>query len=162
MRHGAEGSARDPAVSWFVWKGDEPAPLAEISPTYRLRSSQEHAYRLDKQVLLWDKPRFRTPEQTERWTQVVACVHNQLVLARPLVEAVYRPWEHRRGVVTLPQGSLAMPTLLFELGTPARPPQPRGKAPGRPKEFHPQPATRHPVIRKTSKTSKKHKKAPAA
>jgi hypothetical protein len=162
MRHGAEGSARDPAVSWFVWKGDEPAPLAEISPTYRLRSSQEHAYRLDKQVLLWDKPRFRTPEQTERWTQVVACVHNQLVLARPLVEAVYRPWEHRRGVVTLPQVRRAMPTLLFELGTPARPPQPRGKAPGRPKDFHPQPATRHPVIRKTSKTSKKHKKAPAA
>ena len=88
IRHGAEGSARDPSVSWFVWKGDEPAPLAEISPTYRLRYSQEHGYRLDKQVLLWDKPRFRTPEQTERWTQVVACVHNQLVLARPLVQGV--------------------------------------------------------------------------
>jgi hypothetical protein len=162
IRHGAEGSARDPSVSWFVWKGDEPAPLAEISPTYRLRYSQEHGYRLDKQVLMWDKPRFRTPEQTERWTQVVACVHNQLVLARPLLEGVYRPWEHRRSVLTLPQVRRAMPTLLLELGTPARPAQPRGKAPGRPKDFHPQAAARHPVIRKTSKKSKKRKQAAAA
>src|SRR5947209_4156505 len=39
-------------VFCLVWKGDEPAPLAEISPTYRLRSSHEHGLRLDKQVLL--------------------------------------------------------------------------------------------------------------
>ena len=162
IRHGAEGSRRDPKVSWFVWKGDEPAPLAEISPTYRLRYSHEHGFRLDKQVLLWDKPRLRTPEQTERWTQVVACVHNQLVLARPLVEAVYRPWEHRRSVVTLAQVRRGLPTLLIQLGSPARPPQPRGKAPGRPKDFHPKPAVRHPVIRKTRKKSKKSKKVASA
>ena len=162
IRHGAQGNARDPKVSWFVWKGDEPAPLSQISPTYRLRYSHEHGFRLDKQVLFWDKPRFRTPEQTERWTQVVACVHNQLVLARPLVEGVYRPWEHRRSVVTLAQVRRAMPTLLRQLGTPARPPQPRGKAPGRPKDFHPQPAPRHPVIYKTSKKRKKRKKAAVA
>jgi len=52
IRHGASEGPRDPKISWFVWKGDEPAPLAEISPTYRLRYSQEHGYRLDKQVLL--------------------------------------------------------------------------------------------------------------
>src|SRR5436305_1406417 len=85
IRHGASEGPRDPKVSWFVWKGDEPAPLAEISPTYRLRYSQEHGYRLDKQVRLGDEPRLRTPEQTERWTQIVACAHNQLVLARPLL-----------------------------------------------------------------------------
>jgi len=162
IRHGAQGSTRDPKVSWFVWKGDHPAPLAEISPTYRLRYSHEHGFRLDKQVLLWDKPRLRTAEQTERWTQVVACAHNQLVAARPLLEGVYRPWEHRRSVVTLPQVRRAMPTLLIQLGTPARPPQPRGKALGRPKGFHPQPALRHPVVRKTSKKGKKRKKSATA
>jgi DDE superfamily endonuclease len=162
LRHGAEGSRRDPGVSWFVWKGDQPAPLAEISPTYRLRYSHEHGFRLDKQVLLWDQPRLRTAEQTERWTQVVACAHNQLVAARPLLEGVYRPWEHRRSVLTLSQVRRAMPTLLRQLGTPARPPQPRGKALGRPKGFHPQPALRYPVIRKTSKKGKKRKKAAAA
>jgi hypothetical protein len=159
IRHGASERRRDPKVSWFVWKGDEPAPLAEISPTYRLRYSHEHGFRLDKQVLLWDEPRLRTPAQTERWTQIVACAHNHLVLARPLVEGIYRPWETRRSVLTLGQVRRAMLTLLTQLGTPARPPQPRGKAPGRAKGFHPKPATRHPVIRKTSKKEKKRKTA---
>jgi hypothetical protein len=127
-----------------------------------LRYSQEHAYRFDKQVLLWDVPRLSTAERTERWTQVVACAHNLLVLSRPLVTGVtglYRSWETQRSVLTLAQVRRAMPTLLTQLGTPARPPQPRGKAPGRAKGFHPKPKPRHSVIRKTSKTKKKSKKA---
>ncbi len=162
IRHGANGSARDPKVSWFVWKGDDPAPLGEISPTYRLRYSHEHGYRFDKQVLLWDVPRLSTPARTERWTQVVACAHNQLVLARPRLPGSYRPWETRRSILTLAQVRRAMPTLLRQLGTPARPPQPRAKAPGRAKGFHPKPRTRHPVIRKTSKKQKKGKKTASA
>ncbi len=160
LRHGASGKARDPKISWFVWKGDRPAPLAEISPTYRF--SHEHGYRFDKQELLWDIPRVSTPERTERWTQVVACAHNQLVLARPLLGGCYRPWETRRSVLTLSQVRRALPTLLWQLGTPARPPQPRGKAPGRAKGFHPQPKPRQPVICKTSKTKKKSKKTASA
>lgn len=147
-----------PKISWFVWKGGEPAPLAEISPTYRLRYSHEHGYRFDKQELLWNVPRLSTPERTERWTQVVACAHNLLVLARPLVEGCYRPWETRRAQLTLTQVRRVMPTFLRQLGTPARPPQPRGNAPGRAKGFHPAPRTRHPIIRKTSKKQKKSKK----
>jgi DDE superfamily endonuclease len=162
IRHGASGKARDPKVSWFVWKGEEPAPLAQISPTYRLRYSHEHGYRFDKQVMLWDVPRLSPPERTERWTQVVACAHNQLVLARPLLVAGYRPWEARRSVLTLSQVRRAMPTLLWQLETPARPPQPRGKAPGRAKGFHPKPRPRPPVIRKTSKKQKKSKTVASA
>ncbi|MGH2510999.1 MAG: NF041680 family putative transposase, partial [Ktedonobacteraceae bacterium] len=113
----------------------------------------------DKQVLLWNVPRLRTLEQTERWTQVVACAHNQLVLARPLVTGIYRPWETRRAQLTLAQVRRAMPSLLAQLGTPARPPQPRGKAPGRAKGFHPKPALRHPVICKASKKEKRRKMA---
>jgi hypothetical protein len=162
IRHGASGKARDPKISWFVWKGDRPAPLAEISSTYRLRYSHEHGYRFDKQELLWDVPRLSTPQRTERWTHIVACAHNLLVLARPLVEGCYRPWETRTSVRTLAQVRRAMPTLLHQLGTPARPPQLRGKAPGRAKGFHPKPRVRHPVIRKTSKKQKTSKKiAPA-
>ena len=162
IRQGASGKARDPKISWFVWQGDRPAPLAQISPTYRLRYSHEHGYRFDKQELLWDLPRLSTPERTERWTWVVACAHNLLVLARPQVMGCYRPWEARRSVLTLAQVRRAMPTLLHELGTPARPPQRRGKAPGRAKGFHPKPRIRHPVIRKTSKKQKKSKKTASA
>jgi hypothetical protein len=158
IRHGATGRARDPRISWFVWQGDPAAPLAEISPTYRLRYSHEHGYRFDKQELLWDGPRLSTPERTQRWTHIVACAHNLLVLARPLLEGCYRPWETRRSVPTLTQVRRAMPTLLQQLGTPARLPQRRGKAPGRAKGFHPTPRTRHPAIRKTSKKQKKSKK----
>jgi hypothetical protein len=158
IRHGASGKARDPKISWFVWKGEQPAPLAEISPTYRLRYSHEHGYRFDKQELLWDVPRLSTPERTERWTQIVACAHNQLVLAHPQVVGCYHPWETRRSVLTLTQVRRAMPTLLRQVGTPARPPQLRGKAPGRAKGFHPKPRIRHPVIRKTSNKQKKSKK----
>jgi hypothetical protein len=101
LRHDASGKARDPQISWFVWKGEPPAPLSEISPTYRLRYSHEHGYRFDKQVLLWDVPRLSTPERTERWTQVLACAHNQLVLARSLLGGCYRPWETRRSVLMI-------------------------------------------------------------
>ncbi len=162
IRQGASGKARDPKISWFVWKGDRSAPLAQISPTYRLRYSHEHGYRFDKQELLWDLPRLSTPERTERWTWVVACAHNLLVLARPLVQGCYRPWESHRSVLTLAQVRRAMPTLLHELGTPARPPQRCGKAPGRAKGFHPKPRIRHPVICKTSKKQKKSKKTASA
>ena len=162
IRHGASGKARDPKVSWFVWKGERPAPLAQISPTYRLRYSQEHGYRFDKQELLWDGPRLSTPQRMERWTQIVACAHNLLVLARPLLEGCYRPWETRSSVRTLAQVRRAMPTLLHQLGTPARAPQLRGKAPGRAKGFHPTPRTRHPVIRKTSNKRKKSNKSASA
>lgn len=164
IRHGASDRARDPKISWFVWKGweNEATPLAEICAIYRLRYSHEHGFRLDKQVLMWDEPRLRTPAQTVRWTQIVACAHNQLVLTRPLVESVYRPWEARRSVLTLTQVRRAMLSFLTQLGTPARPPQPRGKAPGRAKGFHPKPAPRHPVIRKTSKKRKKSKTAASA
>lgn len=158
IRQGATSKPRDPRISWFVWQGDRCAPLAQISPTYRLRYSHEHGYRFDKQELLWDVPRLSTPERTERWTQVVACAHNLLVLARPLVKGYFRPWEPCRVELTLTQVRRAMPTLLRQVGTPARPPQLRGKAPGRAKGFHPKPRTRHPVIRKTSKKPKTSKK----
>ena len=107
-------------------------------------------------------PRLSTPQRTQRWTHIVACAHHLLVLARPLVEGCYRPWETRSAVPTLAQVLRAMPTLLQQLGTPARAPQLRGKAPGRAKGFHPKPRTRHPVIRKTSKKQKTSKKRASA
>ena len=85
-----------------------------------------------------------------------------VVLARPWVEGCYRPWGTRRSVLTLTQVRRVMPTFLHELGTPARPPQQRGKAPGRAKGFHPRPRTQHPVIRKTSKKQKTSKKTTSA
>jgi len=147
----AANSERDPRVSWFVWIGDPHADIAQIAVQYVLRFSQEHGYRFDKQALLWDKPHLRTPAQFERWTHVVAIVHNHVVLARDLVAAELRPWEHTQRLPTPQQVRRGIQKLLPSLGTPARSPQPRGKSPGRAKGAKIGKAKRYSVVRKTPK-----------
>lgn len=154
IRHGASDRPRDPRESWFVWTGEDLLPLAEVPVGYKRRYSHEHGYRFEKQALLWSTPRLRTPEQFERWTALVACVQNQLVLARPLGQALYRPWENRTDVVTPQQVRRTMPRIVAQLATPAKPPQPRGKSPGRAKGAHIRPAPRYEVVRKPKKKPK--------
>jgi len=151
VRPHATDKERDPRVSWFVWIGDQEADLAQIALGYVLRFGQEHGYRFDKQALLWEQPRLRTPEQFERWSQIVAIVHNHLVLARDLVEPELRPWESTHRPSTPQQVRRGMVKLLPRLGTPAQPPQPRGKSKGRIKGTKVKKAPRFAVIRKTPK-----------
>lgn len=150
----AANTQRDPRSSWFVWLGDQHAAMAEVALCYVHRFSQEHGYRFDKQSLLWDDVRVRTPAQCERWSQVVAIAHNLLVLSRDLVEPLLRPWESRSREPTLQQVRRGMSQLLPQLGTPARPPQPRGKSPGRVKGAKVRKAERFPIVRKTPKVPK--------
>jgi hypothetical protein len=133
VRPSVRNTKRDPRVSWFVWIGDQDADIPPIALGYVHRFSQEHGYRFDKQSLCWEKPRVRTPEQFERWSHLVAIAHNALVLAREVVEAQLHPWENKQRVPTLQQVRRGMRKFLPHLGTPARPPQPRGKSPGRQK-----------------------------
>ena len=77
----------------------------------------------------------RTPAQFERWSWMVVLVFNQLYLARQLGQALHRPWESTARPVTPQQVRRVMPTILLQVGTPARPCQPRGKSPGRAKGF---------------------------
>jgi hypothetical protein len=147
----ASNTERDPRVSWFVWIGDPEADLVAIGLGYVLRFSHEHGYRFQKQSLLWDQPRVRTPEQFERWTHLVAIAHNHLVLARDLVEPALRPWESKYRPATPQQVHRAMGAFLPPLGTPARHPQPRGKSPGRAKGAKIGKAKRFSVVKKTPK-----------
>src|SRR2546421_331358 len=149
-REAAKGSKRDPRVSWFVML-DESVPLPHIEKQYRRRFSQEHGYRFLKQDLLWTRVHVRTPAQFERWSWLVVLVFNQLYLARQLGQALHRPWESTARPVTPQQVRRVMPAILLQVGTPARPCQPRGKSPGRAKGFRPEPAPRFPLVRKTLK-----------
>ncbi|MGH7536378.1 MAG: hypothetical protein ACREMG_12485, partial [Gemmatimonadales bacterium] len=65
-RAGAAGTARDPRETWFWWLGGDLPPLATVPPLYARRFGLEHGYRFDKQALLWEVPRVRTPEQFQR------------------------------------------------------------------------------------------------
>jgi hypothetical protein len=151
VRPHATNSERDPRISWFVWLGDPDADLVSIGLGYVLRFSQEHGYRFQKQALLWDQPRLRTPAQFERWTHLVAIAHNHLVLAKEMVAPGLRPWESKHRPATPQQVHRAMGIVLPLLGTPARAPQPRGKSPGRAKGTKLGKATRFSVVKKTPK-----------
>jgi hypothetical protein len=133
-----------------------------VPTLYSGRYSIEHGYaldaqrtvrRVDKQDLLWEKVRLRTPEQFERFTQVVACVRNQLCLARSL-GCIRQPWERRSGEATPSQVRRALGAILMELGTPACVCQVRGKSLGLAKGAEIAPATRYAVIRKSSQKVK--------
>jgi hypothetical protein len=147
----AANTKRDPRISWFVWIGNPQADLVMVALCYVHRFSQEHGYRFDKQSLFWQDVRVRTPAQFERWSWLVAIAHNLLVLSRQVVGAALRPWESRHREPTLQQVRRAMGKLLPLLGTPARPPQPRGKSPGRAKGAHIRKAKRFPVVRQRPK-----------
>lgn len=149
IRSGARQTKRDPREAWFWWLGKSLPPLEELAGLYPRRFGQEHSYRFDKQDLLWAAPRVRTPEQMERWTDLVAIVHTTLVLARPRADAERRPWEARNRPPTPRQVRRAMGKIIGQLGTPARPPQPRGKAPGRAAGAVVKRAERHAVVRKS-------------
>jgi hypothetical protein len=149
IRSGTRCTKRDPREAWFWWLGGPLPPLEELAGLYPRRFAQEHGYRFDKQDLLWAAARVRTPEQMERWTDLVAVVHNALVLARPRVDAERRPWEAGSRPATPRQVRRAMGKIIAQLGTPARPPQPRGKAPGRAVGAVVKRAERHAVVRKS-------------
>jgi hypothetical protein len=155
VRHSAKDTARDPKVSWFVWIAEAEPPLSQIAPLYRRRYSQEHGYRFEKQALLWQTPRLRTPEQMQVWTDMVACVKNQLVLARAQDVVVRLPWESEKRQATPQQVRRGMNRIVVELGTPARLPKLRGKSPGRKPGAVVEPAPRFPVIYKTKKKTNK-------
>jgi hypothetical protein len=80
-------------------------------------------------------PRVLRPEQADRWTWPVVAAFAQLRLARVGVADRRLPWEHRydTGRLTPVRVHRAVSALLVELGTPAKPPKPCGRSPGRPK-----------------------------
>jgi len=155
VRQGAAQSLRDPQESWFLWTGQDALPLSEVVAGYKRRYSMEHGYRFDKQALLWTKPHVRTPEQFERWTDVVAMAHNLVVLARPVVEAEYRGWESKHRTAPPQQVRRGIRRILPQLGTPAKAPKGRGKSPGRAVGTVCKPVPRFSVVRKPKKLSKK-------
>ncbi len=158
LREAARDTKRDPRESWFLWTGQQDIPLEQVRTWYRKRFSQEHGYRYLKQDLLWTRAHLRTPEQVERWSWIVACACNQLLLSKQLGQAVLRPWESKARAVTPRQVRRVMPSILVQVGTPARSPKPRGKSPGWPKGRVRTPAPRFLVVLKPKPVPKTHRK----
>jgi hypothetical protein len=140
---------RTPQPLWLWWQGAGQPDLALLWRAYVRRFDQEHTFRFLKGVLNWTTPRVRTPEQADRWTWLVLLAYTQLRLARPVVADQRLPWERRLPPQTLTPYRVrrAVSTLLPLLATPANPPKPCGRSPGRPKGARSGPAPRYPAIK---------------
>src|SRR5215213_1533525 len=143
---------RLPKRRWLWWSGPGEPHLAVLWLAYVRRFDIEHTLRFAKQTLLWTAPRPRQPAQADRWTWLVVAAYTQLRLARELVSEQRLPWER-----PLPPAQLtpyrvrrAISALLAALGTPASPPKPCGRSPGRPAGRRSLPATRHPALKKAA------------
>jgi hypothetical protein len=145
---------RPPAPLWLAWIGGElPADLGDLWRDYILRFTVEHGFRFLKQALGWTTVRPSDPKAADRWTWLLVLALWQLWLARPLVADQRLPWEQPLPATRLTPGRVrrAFAGIFAPLGTPARPPKPRGKAPG-PRPGHaPGPRSRHPVTRRRPK-----------
>ncbi len=155
---------RPPAPLWLVWIGGPlPADLQQLWRWYRRRFAVEHGFRFAKHDLGWTTVRPSDPETADRWTWLVAVALWELWLARSLVADQRLPWDRPLPADRLTPGRVrrAFAALLVQVGTPARPPHPRGKAPGRRPGQCPGPRTRVPVVRRHPKTARRPRKRAA-
>ncbi len=143
---------RQPRMLWLWWHGVGEPDLELLWRAYVRRFDLEHTFRFLKQSMGWTTPRMRRPEQADRWSWLVVAAYTQLRLARPRVADLRLPWERRyeAGRLTPVRVHRAVSTLLVELGTPAEPPKPCGRSPGRPKGCLSGRAKRYPAVKKAA------------
>jgi hypothetical protein len=133
---------------WLIWIGESMPPLAEIWQLYLRRFGVDHWYRLAKQRLYWTLPKFSTPKQCERWSDLMPMITWELWLARDLVKDRPLPWQKSLTKLTPGRVAQAMPGVLAAIGTPACSPKIRGKSPGWPTGQPRSPRTRYPIVKK--------------
>lgn len=142
--------AQPPKPLWLVWHGGPlPDDLRTLQRWYQRRFAIEHAFRFLKQSLGWTTIRPRAPQTADRWSWLLAAGLWQLWLARQVVADQRLPWEPASVAGGSPgRVRRGFADLLLGLGSPARPPRPRGKSPGRRRGQCPGPAPRCPVQRR--------------
>jgi hypothetical protein len=143
---------RKPKKLWLWWHGEGEPDLDLLWRAYVRRFDLEHTIRFLKQTLGWTTPRVRHPEQADRWTWLVLLAYAQLGLARSCAEDRRLPWERpqRERRLTPCRTLRGFATLLAAVGTPAREPKPRGRAPLRPKGRLSGRAKRYPALKKAA------------
>jgi hypothetical protein len=140
-----------PKPLWLAWIGGPlPADLHALWRWYCCRFLVEHGFRFLKHDLGWTTVRPARPHAADRWTWLLALGLWALWLARPLVADQRLPWERPLPPQRLTPARVrrACASLFPHLGTPTRPVQTRGKAPGRRPGQRPPPRQRFPVARR--------------
>ena len=143
---------RRPRVLWLWWHGEGEPDLDLLWRSYVRRFDLEHTFRFLKQSMGWTTPRVRHPDQADRWTWLVLAAFTQLRLARACVADQRLPWERRYDPARLTPTRVhrTVSALLVQPGTPAKPPKPCGRSPGRPKGSLSGRAKRYPALKRTA------------
>ena len=141
---------------WLAWVGIEMPALCEFWRLYLRRFGVDHWYRFAKQRLHWTLPKLSTPEQCERWSDLLPLMTWQLWLARDIVTDNPLPWQKKQSKLTPGRVAQAMGGVLAAIGTPATEPKTRGKSPGWPTGNPRARRIRYPTVKKGTAKPKKH------
>jgi hypothetical protein len=147
----ARGTRRDPRTLWLAWCGEPLPPLGESWRMYFRRPAVDHWYRFAKHSLFWTLPRFKTPEQAERWSDLMPLLTWELWLARPAITDKPLPWQKPQTTLTPGRVRQSLGALFAQIGTPAHAPKPRGKSLGWPKGRPRAKASRYTIVKKRPK-----------
>ena len=147
---------------WLIAIGSrrEELSLIDCYESYRQRYDIEHLFRFGKQKLLMTA--YSTPdvEHEENWFKLTLIAYVNLWTARNLAIVLPHAWEQylktNKSVKITP--SLVQRDfyrIISTLGTRAKSPKRRGYSTGRIKGYKKTPRTRHQVIKKGNKNSRK-------
>jgi DDE superfamily endonuclease len=144
---------------WLAWLGQTMPPLEHLWLKYLRRFAIEHWYRFAKQRLYWTHPQLSSTQAIERWSDLMPLLSWQLWLARAECIDARLPWQSAQDNLSPGRVAQAFGSILAAIGTPAQPPKPRGKSPGRATGHQPPPRPRYPTVKKRVSKRKKSEKS---
>lgn len=155
-----KGCHRTFQVLWLAWLGETMPELAVIWRLYLRRFALDHWNRFAKQRLHWTQPQLSSVAASERWSLLVVLMSWQLWLARQECVDSPLPWQSPQDKLAPGRVAQAFASILVAIDTPAKPPKPRGKSPGRAKGECPSPRLHYPTVKKRAPKPKKSEEVP--
>jgi len=152
-----------PEPPWLAWLGGpRPADRLDRWRWYTRRCVIEHGFGILKHDLGRPAVRPLHPAAADRWSWLLVLGLWMPWPTRPLVADQRLPRERPRPPArpTPARVRRARGPLLVRVGTPARPVQPRGNAPGRRPGRRPRPHPRQPVTRRPPQRAASRKERP--
>ena len=151
---------KPPAALWLAWLAPAQFPpgmtltVETIWRAYVSRWPVEAGIHFRKDTLGWTRPRFHSKEVGDRWTELTALACWIMFLARPIVEDQPYPWQKVQQRLTPQRVQQSIQPIFEKIGSPARPPKVRGKAPGWTKGSPRAVKQRYKVVKKTPVVAK--------
>ena len=102
----------------------------------------------------WTQPRFQSKDIEDRWNELTAIACWMIFLARRIVADAPLPWHKPQPRLTPQRVQQSIRPIFEQIGSPARGPKKRGKAPGWPPGRQSTPKQRYAVVKKTLAAAK--------